>query len=542
MRKCDWRVIGPVMLGVALVLGLLPFLKGGLYILKHEGDTVQFADIVLRQAAGQWPHLDFMTPIGVLAAEPIAAFVRLGLPFGAAFFWAQLLMALVLLVPAMIVISRRAPADWSGPLYGAIIMIFCLALVHGETQNATSISMHYNRWSWAISYILLPLVLLEPRGGERPASEGILLGLGLAALVLIKMTYFLALAPALVIGLLARGWWRTLVVGMVAGLAVAALVTVMAGPGYWRAYAGDLMAVASSTARPAPGGSYGMVAAAPINIGATVVLIATIILLRLTGRKTEGMVLLFLAPGLNYIVYQNFGNDPQWLMALAFLAWALRPDAPVLNSKGRDLAKGVGLVAVLAAAFGFPSMINLAYSPIRHLFEPTEKTAHLLGLPGQNDLWAAESRLYGVSEQRYADGPGTPFATYRAYDGREGRSFINGEELPYCEIQSGIRANFEMMAADLKALGYGGKKLLNLDLFTPFHLYSDLPSVPGAAPWNYGTLAGVDQADYLVVPLCPFGPRIRSGILEALDKAGYALTVKERRPLYYLVAALKSAR
>ena len=90
-----------------LVLGGLPLLKGALYLEKHEGDTLHLAELVLRMARGEWPHLDFMTPIGVLAIAPIAAFVKAGAGLGHAIFYAQLLVALVLLPAVLRVAASR---------------------------------------------------------------------------------------------------------------------------------------------------------------------------------------------------------------------------------------------------------------------------------------------------------------------------------------------------------------------------------------------------------------------------------------------------
>ncbi|MFO1176377.1 MAG: hypothetical protein U1E48_14455 [Paracoccaceae bacterium] len=541
MSKTDWRGLTLCLLAVALVLGGLPFLKGAFYIAKHEGDTLQMADIVFRIAAGHWPHLDFMTPIGLLAAAPIALFVHLGLQFGHAIFAAQLMVALILLPAAVMVISRRARDDWSAWLYGAFVMVLCVALVHGEAQSSISISMHYNRWAWAIAYVLVPIVMLAPRGGERPVSEGVILGLGLAALVLIKATYFVSLAPGLAIGLIARRWWRTMAVALLAGLAVAGLVTALAGVQFWTAYAGDLLTVARSSARPQPGESFGMVAAAPEYMGGTMALLAIVIFLRQAGRLTEGMILLVLVPGFLYIVFQNYGNDPQWLPVVAFLAWTLRPDEEVRTAGGFDLRAGIMVAGLLAMAFGFPSAVNLAYSPVRHYFAATGKTDSLMAIAGQDDIKVLQSRLYGVTEMHAGDDPGTPYASYRPLDGRKDPSILNGEELPYCEQQSGLRAYFETVTKDMVAAGYGGKKMLAVDLFSSFFLYGGVTPVPHAAPWNYGGLAGVDDADYLVVPMCPTSVSIRASVLNALKAANYTLTVKERRPLYIVVEAKRAS-
>jgi len=541
MKKTDWRGLSLCLLAVALIFGGVSFLKGAFYIGKHEGDTVQMADIVIRIAQGNWPHLDFMTPIGLLAAAPIALFVHFGMGFGHAVFAAQLMVALILLPPAVAVISRRARDDWSAWAYGAFIMVFCVALVHGEAQNSISISMHYNRWAWAIAYVIVPIVMLPPRGGERALVEGGILGVGLACLVLIKATYFVSLAPALLIGLIARRWWRTTAVAVLAGLLVAGVVTALAGVAFWTAYARDLLTVANSAARPQPGEPFGLVAAAPAYMGGTMALLATVIFLRKAGRMTEGMVLLFLMPGFIYIVFQNYGNDPQWLPALAFFAWTLRPDAELRTARGLDMRAALTSCAVLAMAFGFPSAANMAYSPFRHLAAATGKTASLLAIPGQDDVKVLESRLFGVTETVTGDGPGTPYATYQPKSGRKDPAMLNGEELPFCEQVSGLRAWFETAAHDMENAGYRGKKMLAVDLFSSFYLYGDVQPVPHAAPWNYGTLAGVDQADYLVVPLCPTSASIRASVLKALKAANYTLTIKERRPLYIVLEAKRAS-
>ncbi|PKQ35147.1 MAG: hypothetical protein CVT61_07660, partial [Actinobacteria bacterium HGW-Actinobacteria-11] len=197
MRPNPWRLAALLILIVA-VFGGAGLVKGAFYIGKHEGDTLHLAEIVLRMAAGQWPHLDFMTPIGALAMAPLALLVRLGAGLGHAIFLSQILVALILM-PAVIRVARsRFGSPW-GWAYGGFVMILCVALVHGEAQRAVSISMHYNRWSWAIAYVVLPLVMIAPEGRARPWLDGVILGLGMAALVLIKATYFAALMPAVVV-------------------------------------------------------------------------------------------------------------------------------------------------------------------------------------------------------------------------------------------------------------------------------------------------------------------------------------------------------
>lgn len=535
-RANSWRLAAFLVLIVA-VFGGAGLLKGGFYIGKHEGDTLHLAEIVLRMAAGQWPHLDFMTPIGALAMAPMALFVRLGAGLGHAIFAAQILVALILL-PAVVRVARSRFANPWGWAYGGFVMILCVALVHGEAQRAVSISMHYNRWSWAIAYVALPLVMIVPEGRARPRADGVILGLAMAALVLIKVTYFAALMPAVVVTLMVRRWWGMAAAALIAGLAVAGIVTAWAGVGFWPAYLGDLVAVATSPTRPQPGEPWTAVLAAPAFMAASLTLVAAVILLRQAGRMTEGLMLLFLMPGFFYIVFQNFGNDPQWLVLLALLALRLRPEPGLRGGFGWDMRAALGQVAVLALAFGAPSALNLAYSPIRHLASPAKDMRPLLsGLPAHDDVLALEARIYGMTVTVAGDGPDTPYAGYRAMADRGEPAVLNGEELPVCELQTGIVAWFETVTRALAANGHAGQRLLAADLYSSFWLWGDFRPVPGAAPWSYGGTAGIANADYLVVPLCPVSASARAATLKALDAAGWRLTEVERTPLYILIEA-----
>ena len=124
VSRPQWGRLAGVMALVVIVLGALPFLKGGLVIAKHEGDTLHLADIVLRMAEfGQVPHLDFMTPLGILSVAPIAWFVEAGINLGHAFFMAQLLVAGLLFVPAAYAAGTRLTMPWAA-LFGAYAMRF----------------------------------------------------------------------------------------------------------------------------------------------------------------------------------------------------------------------------------------------------------------------------------------------------------------------------------------------------------------------------------------------------------------------------------
>lgn len=549
-HKSGSRDLALFLIGLIAVLGALPFAMGGLYIDTHEGDTIHMADIVLRVAAGQLPHIDFMTPIGVLAVAPIAFFIWLGLGIGHAFFAAQLMMAMITLPAVLWVaasrISDRSPR-WVAWVYGAYIAILCLALVHGEASGSASISMHYNRWAWAWAYLVLPLAMLEPGTRSRPAVDGLIIGLGLAFLALSKLTFFLAFAPVVLVALVVRRQWRTAVAASAAGLAVALIVTALFGQSFLPAYLNDLLVVSQSTVRPRPGDVLANVIAAPAYLGGTLTILASIILLRLSGRMTEGMLLLLLMPGFIYVTYQNYGNDPQWLIMLAVFAFVLRPGQGMLSARGWDLRQALTLATVLSLTFGFPSAVNLAYSPLRNFLVDTEDSLPLLPQrTGHHDILGIATHLYQpvrlVGAERSAALEGEASALLaKADDQAMQPTPWRGEMLAACEVQSGAVFFFDEILRDLEANGYSGSGLIGADLFSSaFWMYGDFRPVKGAAPWYYGALSGVSDADYVVVPLCPMSDNYRRAFLAELEKSDYVLTEVRRTKSYILYQHSKS--
>lgn len=540
MSRARTGLLFAIMALAVVVFGGAPLLKGAFYLGKHQGDAMHLADLVLRMADGQLPHIDFMTPIGFLAIYPMVLFVKLGFGLGHAIFYAQILVAVLLFLPAFYVAKSRLTGIWPYA-YGAFIMLLCLALVHGEAQSAISISMHYNRWAWAVAYVIVPLAVLEPLGRRSPWLDGALIGIGLAVLVLMKITYFVALAPGILLALLARRNGKAILAALVAGLAVAAAMTAYAGIDFWFAYLGDLLTVARSPERPAPSESFAGVVAFPSYLGASLTLVAAVILLRQAGRMVEGMALLFLMPGFFYIAYQNFGNDPQWLYLLVFLLFALRPDHTARNGMGWNMRTTFEYAGVLALAFGMPSALNLAYSPFRHLASQTADTVPLLPhLPVHRDLKTLAEKIYTANVRMPYDGKGQPYAAYFNSANRPPPTILNGETLPECQLDGGMTAWFELVSADLEKAGYGGSHLIGTDLYSAYWMFGDFKSVKGAAPWYYGGLSGAENADYIVVPLCPMEYSLRAQMLKSLAEDGWALHEVRRTDLYILVEAKKS--
>lgn len=525
------------LLSVVVVLGGLAFAKDGLFIAKHEGDTLHMMQIVFRMADGQWPHLDFMTPIGTLAFAPIAAFVKLGFGIGHAVIYAQIVMALVLL-PFVWWVSISRLSNGIAYLFCLFTMVLALALIHGEAQQSLSVSMHYNRWAWAFAFVAISLSVIPPRYYRNATVDGVVIGVALAALAMIKVTYFAAFLGPVLLGLVLHGYFRSLFFALTTGIVVAAIITGFAGMDYWFAYLRDLLAVAQSEVRPQPGHSFQAIIVAPAYLGGSILLIFSVVLLRQAKEQVGGLLLLLLAPGFIYVTYQNFGNDPQWLLLLAVLLFALRPAADVVNGRGWNMRLMLNMAGAAAIAFSAPSFLNLTFSPFRHLAAANEDYAPLLPRSTQHaDLLTAKFRAYRVDATIALNDPETGLNTDADLTGRKDVVELLGETLPECTLAMGIPAWINAIVEDLEQSGLAeGKRLFAADLISSHWLYGDLLPLENGAPWYYGGLPGFESADYLLVPLCPISTEVRKQIIEIIaDKTDATLNEIRRTPLYILL-------
>lgn len=524
-----------LLLAVLAALGGAALIKGGFYVGRHEGDTLHMIDIVLRMAEGERPHRDFMTPIGALSFAPIVLFVKAGLGIGMATLAAQVLVAACLLPMVWWVAMTRLSARLAA-FFGVTVLILVLALVHGEALQAVSISMHYNRWAWAIAFVAIVAATLPPVHPKNAVVDGLIIGLCMAALVMIKVTYFAAFTPAVLAGLWLGGQRRALAVALVTGLAVAAGLTLWLGGDYWTAYVADLMTVRASDVRGAPGLDFNGVVGAPQYLMGSLVMIGSVILLRQAGVRVGGLVALLLMPAFFYVTFQNFGNDPQWLLLLPVLLLSLRPSGDIKNAFGWPLRGALGIAAAMALAIEAPSFVNLAYSPFRHLRLAEEDYSPLLPRGGlHSDFQTAKIRALRVDARVGLDGDGMAFAAYREGAGRDEASSFQGETFPFCTTELGVPAFYDTIAQDLEGAGFGGKRVFAADLFTFFHLYGNFPALENGAPWYYGGLPGYASADLLLLPVCPMAQDVQQMILKAVSGDTETKWTEVRRtPIYVL--------
>ncbi len=491
-------------------------LKGGLYLAKHEGDTIHLMELVFRMASGETPHYDFMTPIGALSFWPIAMLVKAGQGIGMAFIWSQVITALVFL-PIVFWVARSRLTPFVGGLFGLLVLVLLLALVHGEAEPSLSVSMHYNRQAWAAAYVAIVVALIPPVDGRQSVLDGVIVGLMVSVLAMIKMTYLVSFALPILLALILTKQTRALAVSAVTGAVVMAGITVFNGVGYWAAYAGDLLAVLQSDLRSAPGESLDAVIGSPAYLGASLSVIAAIILLRQAGAMTGGLIVMLLMPGFFYVTYQNYGNDPQWLPLLAVLILAFRADVgQVVNGLGWNLREALGVVAAVAMALAAPSFFNLASSPFRHLYKEVGPYASVFSDGGvHSDVRVVDIRVNRVDLRVPLDGETDLIPRYAE---RDDAPELLGETLPVCTVELGLPAFFEALAQDLEQVSWArGSSVFVADLFSNLWLFGDLEQLAGGAPWYYGGAPGLETADYMLVPLCPVEQRVQIEVLEHVN-------------------------
>ncbi len=411
-------------------------------------------------------------------------------------------------------------------------MVLCMGLIHGEADPTLSVSMHYNRWAWAAAILAIVTAILPNRHDDHPLSDGVLIGLAFAVMAMIKVTYFAGFLPAVLVALITRGAGRTVLWALVAGLGAVALMTLYVGtPSFWLLYLADLLNVASSESRAAPGLPFGDLMTAPAYLPATILALMAVILLRQAGRMREGLVLLLLLPGFFYVTYQNFGNDPQWVGLVGILLVALLPEQPVFNRLGWDLGRGMSIVAGALMVLALPSFLNIAQSPFRHLTaDPEEYVPVLEGMDRHQDILALDVRAYRIDVSRAYDGPDTVFSKYHDPEMRKDWAEFRGETLPWCSIELGMLAWFRVVSDDLIASGLvEDKAVFVADLLPSYWMYGVGKPVHGVAPWYYGGLTGIENADLLMVPHCTLSMSIRKQILKDVTDRGLHDQLKEIR-------------
>ncbi|MBU2865584.1 hypothetical protein [Pacificibacter marinus] len=525
MSKISSMRYGLFLIVIIGVMGGVALAKGGFFVDRYEADVAHLLDILLRIDAGLVPHIDISTPLGIAAFYPITLFSALGLGYGQSFIAAQILIA-GLLAPMVTRVAVSRLNGMSAWVFGLVVMTIVLSLVHGEDVASTSASMYYNRWAWAMSFVALFLAAMPAQdGSDRPRLDGLIIGVLLAGLALLKPTYFIAFVLPISAALALRGAWMSLLFGLVSGCVVALMVAWGFGVDFYLAYIHDLLTVAQSPTRAAPSADFAEVLNGPRFLIGTLVLVLSIIVLRQGRQGRAGLVLLLLAPGFIYVTYQNFGNDPKWLLFLCVFLLAHRPTRGtrvIFNADARNASAALALVSFALIA---PSFQNMITSPMRHFGEVEEGYAMLFKTaPKAHDVFVFADRVSQITETRPMALRVPALAIYGA-PLSEPMTF-QGAELPRCTLDSGQGPLDTYMAQTLRGAPYGFGSLTQVfvtDLVSSIWIEGGFAPLKGGAPWYYSGLPGIENADVIVVPVCPRDALVRRETLAAIEQADLTL-------------------
>ncbi|HSF93172.1 MAG TPA: hypothetical protein VLA51_13355, partial [Paracoccaceae bacterium] len=225
-----------------------------------ELDVLHLLDGATRLRMGQLPHLEFMTPLGILAFAPFSVFLFLGA--GTAFVVGQAVVALAL--TPLLAWAGATRMRWPMAfIFAAVMLLIALSPNEGSRLPSMTFAAAYNRWSIVVACIVV-VAALVPVPTRNQWIDGLVLGLGLSILALLKVTFFIAVFPGVLIALLGGRRWRALAATLATGLAVAVAVTLWAGAGFWSAYASDLRFFASLDLRGKEQPFLGYLAQGPI--------------------------------------------------------------------------------------------------------------------------------------------------------------------------------------------------------------------------------------------------------------------------------------
>lgn len=529
-----WITLWAVLLWAGL--GQLRVQDGALYVSHFQGDALHMAQGVLRMAAGEVPHLSFETPLGVLAFAPMAWLVKSGFGLGAAFGYAPIVLGL-LWVPVLLWAVLTRLSLWPALGFVSVVCVQMMALVHGGDTPLVAVSMYYNNWGWGLSAIVVLLCWADPRqvGKWGRFIDGVLIGILMAWLLLLKVTYAVYLFPALCLLLWARQAPMTFGIGLGVGLLALGLAGwSFGGTPFWQAYIADLRFVAGSDIRAHPGLSISAMVLAPVHFTALLLGLALAVLLRQSGSERLGLSLLALIAGWTMIAQQNWQNDPHWLILAGLLILGAVPEIEAYNRFGWPVRQSFAVCAAGLVALGLPLLLAQGQSVWRHsLSDPAQFLA--LDLPDADQSLKLRQVKGRVPRVEYAHPgiaphPETPTKPV----------VLNGEALPACTQTAGLAEGLQAIGASLRSFPeLAGHSAIYADWVNAIWLFSDLNPVPGGAPWYYGGTPGFENADYLVVPLCPMGPAVQRRMLEASDRAGFQFAEIARTDLYVLLKQVK---
>ena len=214
----------------------------------------------------------------------------------------------------------------------------------------------------------------------------------------------------------------------------------------------------------------------------------------------------------------------------------LRPAPGARVVHGMDIHPGLTTLSAAAVLLFLPSAMTLAMSPLRHSAQDISKYEPMLpAFPQHADIMVRSDRANTMTAMVELDVPGSVWFKYRDVAGRTDPETLFGVPLPACELQAGTMAWFREISADLADANLpSGSALFVTDIIAAFWLFGDFAPLQDGAPWYYGNLSGMANADYVLAPKCGFVPRARALMVDELEASDYGLTPIRDNELYVL--------
>lgn len=176
---------------VFLIISLILLLPQGTFINLMAHDTFIFFDGAYRLTKGQIPHIDFITPLGMLCYFLPYASLKLTHSYALTMHVTSVLVGLFILVSAYICFRKRLSNLVSFLLITYLLLIVTVPKAAGDSWLYMTFAMFYNRFGWAALTILFLFYIIPIKKTRYSLIVDIMaISFLLVFLFYIKITYF----------------------------------------------------------------------------------------------------------------------------------------------------------------------------------------------------------------------------------------------------------------------------------------------------------------------------------------------------------------
>ena len=498
MQTPQGHLVGIVLAVLILVATAVSYaLSGGIHVQTWSVDTLYVLDITQRVINGQVPYVDFVLHLGALPFFVMAALEGTG----HAFFFAQILFTTVCLATGFSIARTR--------LNGFATTILLIGITHlgmaisSPFSSEVTLALFYNRWSWALGILFVVCTFLDPIHPTNLRTSAILIGLLAFALLLTKVTVFVAFVPLAFLRFVLLGRWEETLWASAAFLACAVGMVILFGIPFWTGYFEALLWVSGNELRPAPSRRFQSVLSGPDFFWSSLLYVTFLLAcVRFRGGGGASLWHFALAGGFLFVQYQNYGNAPVWTLALAVFA---------LTYLGQSVGQGGMIERLIWTSLAVPFLGFAAFT-----FWPLA-AGHV-----ENMRAAAYGGYSPILANREIMGRVvvSPELANPSIDDKG--EFDNSD----CKYGLGFLGAIRVVAEVITELD---GPVFVADATSPHWLVADTSPLLGAAPWNYGATYGIENAQFAVVPTCPLVLNYQEKILESVEEAGITLVPYQER-------------